>query len=705
MKINVRMLFAVAMTCHTVLLCDAAPPGSGKIDRQAIVSRNDIIYTQPELKAPVSVGNGKFAFTVDATGLQTFPEAYDQGYVLGTMADYGWHSNPNPDGYKIEDAYKEFDSHGRKQLYPFSAEGAKRDANKPAKWLFVNPHRMGLGRIGLALTKADGTAPVLADLKNIKQHLDLWTGGLTSSFEIEGQPVKVTTIVHPVHDQIAIRIESPLVKSNRLRVRIAFPYANTTWNLGPEDWEHPEKHTTEIIAQSNTRVDFSRKLDDKDSSLDDYRCAVTFPAGAVLQKESVHQYLVQPGSGSAVFECAVAFAEKSVPKALPNFAGTQTAAADYWKNYWSNGGFVDLSASKDPRWRELERRIILSQYVLAVNNAGPLPPQECGLVQKSWLGKFHMEMVWFHEAHFALWGRLPLMMRCMGIYEQLLPSSRERARLQECQGARWPKMIGPEGRESPGSINPFLVWQQPHPIYFAELDYRQNPTKATLQRWWEIVKATADFMATFAVKDQGSDIYDVGPPLNDVHERSEIGGTKNAPFEVAYFRYGLDLARQWRARMGLKPDPLWDDVAAHLAPAPVKAGRYEAPIVQFALLPLTPDLDRSVLDQTVDYRVKHLPKESCSWGYFVTAMAAARAGRADLAVDALLFPSPCTSVSRAGYNYWNQKVPVYLPGNGALLSAVAMMAGGWDGAPKRNAPGFPDDGQWVIKSEGLQPLP
>jgi hypothetical protein len=48
---------------------------------------------------------------------------------------------------------------------------------------------------------------------------------------------------------------------------------------------------------------------------------------------------------------------------------------------------------------------------------------------------------------------------------------------------------------------------------------------------------------------------------------------------------------------------------------------------------------------------------------------------------------------------------VYLPGNGALLSAVAMMAGGWDGAPVGNAPGFPHDGSWVVRSEGLHPLP
>jgi hypothetical protein len=34
-----------------------------------------------------------------------------------------------------------------------------------------------------------------------------------------------------------------------------------------------------------------------------------------------------------------------------------------------------------------------------------------------------------------------------------------------------------------------------------------------------------------------------------------------------------------------------------------------------------------------------------------------------------------------------------------------MKAGGWDGAPAGAAPGFPHDGTWVVRAEGLKPLP
>lgn len=47
---------------------------------------------------------------------------------------------------------------------------------------------------------------------------------------------------------------------------------------------------------------------------------------------------------------------------------------------------------------------------------------------------------------------------------------------------------------------------------------------------------------------------------------------------------------------------------------------------------------------------------------------------------------------------------LYLPGNGGLLYAVAIMAVGWDGAPARNAPCFPTEG-WVVKWEGLKIAP
>ncbi len=86
-------------------------------------------------------------------------------------------------------------------------------------------------------------------------------------------------------------------------------------------------------------------------------------------------------------------------------------------------------------------------------------------------------------------------------------------------------------------------------------------------------------------------------------------------------------------------------------------------------------------------------------------MTAARVGEPETAIDALLMDVPKNRYLANGHNHQDQRLPVYLPGNGGLLTAVAMMAAGWDGAPERHAPGFPDNGQWRVRREGLHPVP
>ena len=86
-------------------------------------------------------------------------------------------------------------------------------------------------------------------------------------------------------------------------------------------------------------------------------------------------------------------------------------------------------------------------------------------------------------------------------------------------------------------------------------------------------------------------------------------------------------------------------------------------------------------------------------------MTAARLGEPSIAMDALMMDVPKNRYLPNGHNY--QRTPgltIYLPGNGGLLSAVAMMAAGWDGAPHKHAPGFPNDG-WTVRAEGLRGLP
>ena len=220
--------------------------------------------------------------------------------------------------------------------------------------------------------------------------------------------------------------------------------------------------------------------------------------------------------------------------------------------------------------------MVLSQYLTAIQCAGSKPPQETGLTVNSWYGKFHLEMHWWHAAHFALWNRLPLFEKSLGWYESILPAAKDLAQSQGYAGARWPKMVGPEGRDSPSPIGPLLIWQQPHPIFYAELCYQSHPNRRTLDRYRDIVFESATFMASYAFWEEQRGRYVLGPPLIPAQENHPPRETWNPTFELAYWRYGLTTAQRWRERLGLKRDPTWDRVIKGLSSLPVSDGVYLA---------------------------------------------------------------------------------------------------------------------------------
>jgi hypothetical protein len=285
-------------------------------------------------------------------------------------------------------------------------------------------------------------------------------------------------------------------------------------------------------------------------------------------------------------------------------------------------------------------------------------------------------------------------------------------------------MTSPTGDESPSTIGPFLVWQQPHPIYFAELAWRERPESATLERFREVVAETAEFMASFAAREAGSSRYVLGPPLQAAQERFPKATTRNPTFELAYWRWGLERAQEWRRRLGEPREPRWDEVLRGLAAPTVVDDKYAftetapasytdprfnddhpAVLGALGLLP-GPGIDPAVMGRTFDWVWANWNWPSTwAWDYPLAAMTAARLGRPERAVDALLLDTPKNRWRANGHVHQRDGLTVYLPGNGGLLTAVAMMAAGWDGGPERAAPGFPADGSWTVRAEGFRRMP
>jgi len=667
------------------------------IDRHRLVTRHNIDWNDPAGRIPL--GNGEFCFTADGTGLQTFGG--------NSMSHWGWHSFPLPAGRTPADVPRTGTfQRGRNQ----GPDDFPPNTDDLRQWMFDNPHIMNLAR--LSLVRADGVKFTTNDFSGLSRTLDLWSGKQVATYRLDGENVRVETCVDPTWDAVAVRILSPLITRGQLLVALDFPYPSLRNRPSVGDFSRTNGHQTEVTWPGESRADFTRVLD-----ATTYHASLAWSAGGKLARPDSgfpHRFLLS-GEGTQCLEFVLVLSLKPVSRRLPAIRESFTAGRRHWEKYWSRGGAIDFSGSKDPRWFELERRVVLSQYLMAAQSAGSWPSSESGLMEiDAWRGQFHMEMVWWHLAHYALWDRWAMADQALGCYRRFTPGARALAEQLGYRGLKWPKSVGPEGRSAPWSGNQALLWKQPHPIFFAELDYRLHPTRKTLEKWRDVVFGSAEHMADYPVRNETNGSYS----LSFVMPPSEQGFSRDTVFDLAYWRWALDQAQLWRGRLNLAREPLWDEVRSHLAPLPVSDGvfvhspewldtymkrafEHPDPIGVFGMLPAVAGVDRETAHRTVLRVWQQWDWTRCwGWDFPWLAMAAARNGEPQIAIEALLKDSPRNAYDSRGLcNGW------YLPGNGGLLYAVAMMAAGWDGAPSGPAPGYPKDGSWTVKWEGLKRAP
>ncbi len=708
-----------AIGLSILILLMQSPKAASPIDRQALVTRHNPALHQLDVDAPMTVGNGGFAFSADITGLQTFADHYQrEGIPVETLSRWNWHSQPNPNNYALADANENYVlPDGRMLAFPTRQ-------NTPAgDWLRKNPHGFPLGQLVLEWQKSDASPFVPKDIQDPEQTLDLWNGILSSRFKLGGAAVSVTTACSPSSDSIGVRIRSRLLSDGSLRVRLAFPrgYDMSVKNTPALDWSRPESHES-IPRQSASGTAFIQRR------VDETRYFVAIRAKAV--QTAPHIFHIDADKGDWL-EFSIRFTPgnpKTVPLP-PKVDQILAASAAYWNKFWKQGAAVDFTGSSNPLARKLEERIVLSRYLMAVQMAGSVPPQESGLICSTWYGKHHTEMIWWHAAHFSLWGHDELLEKNLEWYQAHLPEARALAASRGLRGARWAKMVGPEDRESPGG-NPLIVWNQPHLIYLCELLYRNHPSAKTLARYRDLVLETADCLASMLHIEEKTSRYVLGPPLWIAQEIYDPATSRNPSFELSYWRWTIGIAQQWRERLQMPRDKKWDDILARLSPLPVKDGKYIAleshpdtwdninsrrdhpeMLMPLGLLPGGPDVDRAVMARTLDAVLKNWDWETKIWGwdYPMIAMTAARLGRPDLAVEILLRDGPNNRYYASGHcpqagGGRKREIAAYLPANGAFLSAVALMVAGWDGSGEPN-PGIPKDGTWKVRAEGLRRLP
>ena len=728
------------------------------IDRTALVRRHNVHLNAIDVQAPLTVGNGEFAFTADVTGLQTLNSTYTMP-PLQTMSHWGWHTIPSSIAGVEPNEFVEqtVTLNGHTSHYPIS-DGQPRPL---VEYLRANPHRLNLGRLFLRRGAPGASHAILADsVSQINQTLDLWTGTLHSHFTLDRERVDVETVVHPDLDNVAVRICSPLLASGDLGVGLAFPYGDVSFK-GGSDWALPAtRHTSKRVTPASecdalpvlshtldaTRYYVSLRLNASGAATCvRLRAEDGIPHSWTLSLSPVAS-IHSKQSAPTCLEVGAWFTPQRPVAAAPTVGGAIDASARHWPSAWHEGAALELSGSTAPGAAALERRLVLSQFIMMSQEAGSNPPQETGLMLTSWYGKFHLEMRWHHAMHFHLWGRAAHTRRSDAYFDRV--RSQARAHTSDKQGfagVRWPKMVGPPELMTfddgytlftgPSGAGPWLLWQQPHPLSFAEMAYRAHPNAATLAVHNRTVHDTADFMASFVLASPmgTAGCRSLGPPVFtceiENNEGNPATATSDPTFELVYWQQGFRLAAAWRARQGLPARDGWLRAAATLcAPTP----RYYEPAGEEVYYPYTNSTvfapptyatqlfagvlapvalsNATVLAATLRQANAELHMASelpwCS-NFAMYAMVAARLGMRKLAAELLVEPNATQASGGTSYylvngHCFNSFLPVYTPANGALLAAAAMLlGGGWDDDDGQPLPGVPRDGTWKVQAEGF----
>lgn len=163
-------------------------------------------------------------------------------------------------------------------------------------------------------------------------------------------------------------------------------------------------------------------------------------------------------------------------------------------------------------------------------------------------------------------------------------------------------------------------------------------------------------MASYAWYNDTTKIYNLGSPLHIVSENTNPITTIDPTFELAYWRFGPDIAEKWKQHQS-KPIPLkWTTIRNNLAPFPTQDDVY---VLHESLqnpwttqkftedhpsllgldgwLPPDPPLNLTIFNATVSkvYETWDFTR-SYGWDFPLLALTAARMGDAEKAIEWLL---------------------------------------------------------------------
>ena len=185
-----------------------------------------------------------------------------------------------------------------------------------------------------------------------------------------------------------------------------------------------------------------------------YYIYIRWEGDALFKEVKAHTYQLITDADALSFEVEYSSVRRDIASAIEafRFDQAQKTTQKFWHKFWTETAFVDFSQCTDPRAKELERRVVLSQYLTRINCANNMPPQETGLTYNTWFGRPHLEMTWWHAVDFTLWNQPKVVEQMLRWYDKVAaPIAKKIAQRQGFKGIRWMKMTDPWAGEAPSN--------------------------------------------------------------------------------------------------------------------------------------------------------------------------------------------------------------------------------------------------------------
>lgn len=600
---------------------------------RAFVNKFNVINTFADLENPLSVGNGDFAFTCDITGLQTFYEEYNF-IPLCSMSDLVWAerdvASPKP--------YKSYTraSDGREIKYMSDTHSPHYGEHR------LNAYKFDLFKLAFTY---NGKKLQLNEVSGICQALDVYRGEIVSRFTYLGEQVRVKTFIPQKHNNLRIEVETGL-KGLEISLSFRTPSPELSGGGLPDN-----DYKITDFGVERKGADYDYKLYIKSNMP---RTALVFDAGR-------GGFLSISLDGDFESDCGMC-------------------------EYFDRAVKINCADT------EINRRYVLSLYLLKVNSLGKYPPAETGLTCNSWYGKFHLEMHLWHVLGAIKAGLYEYALPALKWYLTIAQSAKERASFQGYKGMRPPKMTSPDGEDSPSNIGCFLIWQIPHLFVMLDEVYRQDKTALNFKDFASLLCGFADFLADFWYLEDGE--YHLDSPLIPANENVEKD--RDTPiFEICYTLHAFRLFKVWAQRLKIEYDftRIDDILLRHVKPT-IKDGAYETfngcdcTYTKYNTdHPMTIGgysffKSEALEAQTVKNSLNKILESwqfdtSWGWDFPMLAMAANSVGEGGLALRILKMPAPKNTYLRNGHNPQGTRkdLPVYLPGNGAFVLAATDIFG------------------------------